>query len=102
MPLSISVTNLIVIAIVAVILFFAVRSSIRHLHGEGGCCGGSTYKAPPQKAGSCGANQNLFRGRDDLPALCQPRDGRRQLHRRGIRLGASKKGHCHRIYGASR
>ena len=33
MPLSISVTNLIVIAIVAVILFFAVRSSIRHLHG---------------------------------------------------------------------
>ena len=46
MPLSISVTNLIVIAIVAVILFFAVRSSIRHLHGEGGCCGGSTYKAP--------------------------------------------------------
>ena len=37
------------IAIVAVILFFAVRSSIRHLHGEGGCCGGSTYKAPPKK-----------------------------------------------------
>lgn len=48
MPLSISVTNLIVIAIVAVILFFAVRSSIRHLHGEGGCCGGSTYKAHPK------------------------------------------------------
>lgn len=48
MPLSISVTNLIAIAIVAVILFFAVRSSIRHLHGEGGCCGGSTYKAHPK------------------------------------------------------
>ena len=49
MPPSISATNLIVIAILAVILFFAVRSSIRHLHGAGGCCGGGTYKAHPKK-----------------------------------------------------
>lgn len=42
-------TNVIVIAILAVILIFAVRASIRHFRGEGGCCGGSTYKAHPKR-----------------------------------------------------
>ncbi|MBQ9044960.1 MAG: heavy-metal-associated domain-containing protein [Oscillospiraceae bacterium] len=30
----------IIIAIVAVIVFFAIRSSAKHMKGEGGCCGG--------------------------------------------------------------
>lgn len=42
-------SNFIIAAILAVILCFALRSSIRHFHGEGGCCGGSTYKAHRKK-----------------------------------------------------
>lgn len=42
-------SNYIIIVILAVILFFALRSSIKHFRGEGGCCGGSTYKAHPKK-----------------------------------------------------
>ena len=33
-------SNALVIAILAVVLFFALRGSIKHLAGEGGCCGG--------------------------------------------------------------
>ena len=32
--------NIIVIAVIVVIAFFAVRSSMKHFKGEGGCCGG--------------------------------------------------------------
>lgn len=42
-------TNFIIAAILIVVLFFAVRSSTKHFRGEGGCCGGSTYKARPKK-----------------------------------------------------
>ncbi len=42
-------TNLIIIAILAVILVLGIRSSIKHFRGEGGCCGGSTYKAHKKK-----------------------------------------------------
>lgn len=42
-------TNYIVIAILVIIILFAVRASVKHFHGEGGCCGGSTYKAHPKK-----------------------------------------------------
>lgn len=42
--------NIIVVAILAVILVFAVRSSVKHFRGEGGCCGGSKVpKAKPKK-----------------------------------------------------
>ncbi len=42
-------TNCIIIAILAVILVPGMRSSIKHFRGEGGCCGGSTYKARRKK-----------------------------------------------------
>lgn len=32
--------NIIVIAVIVIIAFFAVRSSMKHFKGEGGCCGG--------------------------------------------------------------
>lgn len=42
-------TNVIIIAVLAVILALAVRSSIKHFRGEGSCCGGGTYKAHKKK-----------------------------------------------------
>lgn len=42
-------TDYIIIGILAVVLFFGVRSTARHFHGEGGCCGGGTYKARRKK-----------------------------------------------------
>lgn len=32
--------NIIVILIIAVIAVFALRSSLKHFKGQGGCCGG--------------------------------------------------------------
>ena len=44
-------SNALVIAILAVVLFMALRGSIKHLAGEGGCCGGgdSAKKEPDKK-----------------------------------------------------
>ena len=44
-------SNAIVIAILVVVLFIALRGSIKHLAGEGGCCGGgdSVKKEPDKK-----------------------------------------------------
>ena len=42
-------TNIIVIVILAVVIFFAVRSTLGHFKGESSCCGGGTYKARPKK-----------------------------------------------------
>ena len=44
-------SNALVIAILAVVLFIALRGSIKHLAGEGGCCGGgdSVKKEPDKK-----------------------------------------------------
>lgn len=42
--------NLIIIAILAIALFFGVRSTVKHFQGKGGCCGGgSSYKPRPKK-----------------------------------------------------
>ena len=41
--------NIIIIAILAVILFFAVRGTITHMKGEGDCCGGPKEKAPKKR-----------------------------------------------------
>ena len=40
-----------IIVIVAVVVFFAIRSSVKHMKGEGGCCGGdsSSVKEPDKK-----------------------------------------------------
>ena len=44
-------SNVLVIVILAVVLFIALRGSIKHLKGEGGCCGGgeSVRKEPDKK-----------------------------------------------------
>ena len=36
-----TVSTIVIILILAVILFFAIKNSIPHFRGEGGCCGGS-------------------------------------------------------------
>ena len=41
--------NIIVGLILGLILFFALRGSIRHFRGEGGCCGGSVPKVKQKK-----------------------------------------------------
>lgn len=41
--------NYIIAGILVVIIFFCVRSGLKHFQGEGGCCGGSTYKAHKKK-----------------------------------------------------
>ena len=35
-----TITDIIVIAVIAVMMFFAVKSSVKHFKGEGACCGG--------------------------------------------------------------
>ena len=36
-----TISTIVIVVILAVILFFAVKNSIPHFRGEGGCCGGS-------------------------------------------------------------
>ena len=42
-------SNVIVIIILALIFGFALRGSIKHLKGEGGCCGGEQSVKEPDK-----------------------------------------------------
>lgn len=44
-------SNLIVIVVLLVIVVWAVKESAKHLHGEGGCCGGGSCErsAKPEK-----------------------------------------------------
>lgn len=42
-------SNYIIAALLIVVLYFCLRSSIKHFRGEGGCCGGGTYKARKKK-----------------------------------------------------
>lgn len=42
-------SNFIIVVILIVVLYFGIRSTMKHFRGEGGCCGGSTYKAHPKK-----------------------------------------------------
>ena len=39
----------IILALLALALVFAVRSSLRHFKGEGGCCGGGAADPPPEQ-----------------------------------------------------
>ena len=41
--------NYIIIGMIAVIVVIAVISSIKHFKGEGGCCGGGSYKPKKKK-----------------------------------------------------
>lgn len=42
-------SNYIIAGILVVVLYFCLRSSIKHFRGEGSCCGGGTYKARRKK-----------------------------------------------------
>ena len=44
-------SNLIVIVVLLLIVAWAVKESAKHLHGEGGCCGGGSceHSAKPEK-----------------------------------------------------
>lgn len=42
-------TNFIIIAIVAVVVSIGVREALKHFRGQGGCCGGGTYKPRKKK-----------------------------------------------------
>lgn len=41
-------SNLIVIVVLLVIVAWAVKESAKHLHGEGGCCGGGSCEHSPK------------------------------------------------------
>lgn len=42
-------TDFIIIGILAIIVVFAAFHGMKHMKGEGGCCGGGTYKAKKKK-----------------------------------------------------
>lgn len=42
-------TDIIIIAVVLVIAVISIRSTIRHFKGQGGCCGGGSYKPKKKK-----------------------------------------------------
>ncbi|MBQ8831642.1 MAG: heavy-metal-associated domain-containing protein [Oscillospiraceae bacterium] len=42
-------TDVIIIAIVVLIIAFAVYKTVKHFKGEGECCGGASYKARRKK-----------------------------------------------------
>ncbi len=42
-------SNLIVIVILVLVMFFAIKGSLKHLKGEGGCCGGGSEVKEPDK-----------------------------------------------------
>ena len=41
--------TIIIIAVLVIVLFFAIRSSVKHFRGEGGCCGGGGDYKPRKK-----------------------------------------------------
>ncbi|MCD8084381.1 MAG: heavy-metal-associated domain-containing protein [Clostridiales bacterium] len=42
-------TDMAILFVVAVILIFAVRGTIKHLKGESPCCGGGSSELPPEE-----------------------------------------------------
>lgn len=43
------IQNIVIAVFLIVILFFALKSTVKHFKGESSCCGGKTYKAKPRK-----------------------------------------------------
>lgn len=41
--------TVIIIVILGILVFFAVKESMKHMKGEGGCCGGSGPSKKPRK-----------------------------------------------------
>lgn len=46
---NVRMENIVIIGIIAIIVLVAARSALKHFKGEGGCCGGGTYKARKKK-----------------------------------------------------
>lgn len=42
-------TDWIIVVILAVIVLLAIKPVVQHFRGQGGCCGGGSYKARPKK-----------------------------------------------------
>lgn len=42
--MSPEISNVLIVVIIAIILFFAIKNSISHFKGEGACCGGGSKK----------------------------------------------------------
>ena len=54
--------NIIIIAVLAVVLFFALKGTVKHLKGEGACCGGAkAIKEPDKKLSGPVINKKVFR-----------------------------------------
>ena len=53
-------TDILILLILAVLLLLAVKSSLKHFKGEGGCCGGGSYKARPRKLNAV-AERRIYR-----------------------------------------
>lgn len=41
--------NIIIVCIMLALTAAALRASVKHFKGQGGCCGGGSYKARPKK-----------------------------------------------------
>lgn len=53
-------TDAIIIAVLAVAVLLGVRSGVKHFRGEGGCCGGGSYKARKKKLHSVVGKKTLI------------------------------------------
>ncbi len=55
-------SNLIIVVIVVIIVIFAVKGSMSHFKGEGGCCGGgdTSKKIRPQKLTNTVAEKTMI------------------------------------------
>lgn len=55
-------TDVILIVLLVAVVLLALRSSVKHFKGQGGCCGGDTYKARRKKLGSVAEKRTLLVG----------------------------------------
>lgn len=53
-------TDLIIISILAAAVLLGIRSGVKHFKGEGGCCGGGTYKPRKKKLASVMGKKTLL------------------------------------------
>ncbi|WP_029319030.1 heavy-metal-associated domain-containing protein [Butyrivibrio sp. AE3004] len=56
-------SNIIIIAVIVIIFIVALRGSIKHFKGEGGCCGGGggTVKEPDKKLSGSVIRTKVFK-----------------------------------------
>ena len=52
--------NIIIIGILAVVVVIGIVNTVKHFKGQGGCCGGGSYKARPRKLNAV-AERRIYR-----------------------------------------